>query len=80
MAFNPEQFKPKKKRPVDPNAPPRPNLLSHDKKIREQTEAFDRLMRIIERQQDDIERLNAKYENLQTSIQQILSILGRRGK
>ena len=25
----------KKKRAVDPNAPPRPNLLSHDKKIKE---------------------------------------------
>jgi hypothetical protein len=25
----------KKKRAVDPNAPPRPNLMSHDKQIRE---------------------------------------------
>ena len=28
-------MQPPKKRPVDPNAPPRPNLLSHDKTIRE---------------------------------------------
>lgn len=26
----------KKKRPIDPNAPPRPNLMSHDKKLRDQ--------------------------------------------
>ena len=30
-------MQPPKKRPVDPNAPPRPNLLSHDKTIRETT-------------------------------------------
>ena len=77
--FNPLQFKAKKKRPVDPNAPPRPNLLSHDKKLREQTEAVDRLLRLIERQQAEIERLNNRYENLQNSVQQILSHLGRRG-
>lgn len=29
-------MKAKKKRPVDPNAPPRPNLMSHDKVIRDQ--------------------------------------------
>jgi hypothetical protein len=28
-------MKAKKKRAVDPNAPPRPNLMSHDKQIRE---------------------------------------------
>lgn len=29
-------MKAKKQRPVDPNAPPRPNLMSHDKVIRDQ--------------------------------------------
>jgi predicted nucleic acid-binding Zn-ribbon protein len=27
-------MQPKKKRPVDPNAPPRPNLMTHNVKIR----------------------------------------------
>ena len=79
MAFNPEQFKPKKKRAVDPNAPPRPNLMSHDKKLREQTQAFDRLLRVIERQQTEIEKLKAQFENMQQSIDQIITVL-RRGK
>ena len=79
MAFNPEQFKPKKKRAVDPNAPPRPNLMSHDKKLREQTQAFDRLLRIVERQQTDIEKLKGQFENMQQSIDQIINVL-RRGK
>ena len=28
-------MQPKKKRPVDPNAPPRPNLLNHEKRLKE---------------------------------------------
>ena len=76
--FNPKQFKAKKKRAVDPNAPPRPNLLSHDKKLREQTDAFDRLLRIVERQQDEIESLRTKYQQMQQSIDQLISVV-RRG-
>ena len=77
--INPSQYKAKKKRPVDPNAPPRPNLLSHDKKLREQTMAFERLVSIVERQQTEIEMLRKRYENMQQSVDQLLSML-RRGK
>jgi len=79
MMFNPLQFKKKKKRAVNPDAPPRPNLMSHDKKLREQTEAFDRLIRIVERQQDEIERLRSDYRSMQASVDQILNVL-RRGR
>ena len=78
MAFNPAQFKQKKKRAVDPNAPPRPNLMSHDKKLREQTEAVGRLLSIVERQQDEIESLRNKYQQMQQSIDQMLNVLRRR--
>ena len=77
MAFNPLQFKKKKKRAVDPNAPPRPNLMSHDKKLREQTEAFDRMLRLVEHQQQEIESLRSKYLQMQQSIEQIISVLRR---
>ena len=80
MAFNPKMFKKKAvKKPVDPNAPPRPNLLSHDKKLRESQMAFDRLLRVVERQQAEIERLQARYESMQASINQMLNYL-RKGK
>jgi predicted RNase H-like nuclease (RuvC/YqgF family) len=79
MAFNPAQFKAKKKRAVDPNAPPRPNLLSQDKKLREQTEVVDRLLRIVERQQDELESLRNKYREMQQSVEQILNYL-RKGR
>lgn len=78
MVFNPLQFKKKKKRAVDPNAPPRPNLLSQDKKLREQTEAVERLLRIVERQQDELESLRIKYTQLQQSVEQIINVLRRK--
>ena len=79
MAFNPAQFKAKKKRAVDPNAPPRPNLLSQDKKLREQTEAMGRLLQVVERQQHEIENLRTKYQEMQQSVEQILNYL-RKGR
>ena len=76
--FNPDQFKPKKKRAVDPNAPPRPNLMSHDKKLREQTEAVGRLVQIVQRQQEEIDRLKNEYRNMQASIEQLINTLRRK--
>ena len=75
MAFNPDQFKQKKKRAVDPNAPPRPNLMSHDKTIRENKEAFDRMARMVEQQQGEIDRLRSNYLSMQQSVEQILNHL-----
>jgi len=79
MDFNPEQFKPKKKRAVDPNAPPRPNLLSHDKKLRESQLTIETLQRRIDKQTDEIESLKTKYRDLQQSVAQILNYL-RKGR
>jgi predicted RNase H-like nuclease (RuvC/YqgF family) len=80
MAFNPLQFKQKKKRAVDPNAPPRPNLMSHDKTIREQKEAFAILEDKIIKQQEEIERLRYNYSRMQQSVDQILGFLRSKEK
>ena len=80
MAFNPLQFKQKKKRAVDPNAPPRPNLMSHDKTIREQKEAFAILEDKIIKQQEEIERLRYNYSRMQHSVDQILGFLRSKEK
>jgi len=79
MAFNPLQFKQKKKRAVDPNAPPRPNLMSHDKTIREGQQAFTQLEDRVRRQSEELETLKNKYANLQQSVAQILNYL-RKGR
>lgn len=77
MAFNPEQFKQKKKRAVDPNAPPRPNLMSHDKTIREQKEAYAILEERVRMQAEEIHSLKSKYADMQQSINQLLVVLRR---
>jgi DNA-binding transcriptional regulator GbsR (MarR family) len=79
MAFNPDQFKQKKKREVDPNAPPRPNLMSHDKTIREGQAAFTHLEDRVRRQSEELETLKNKYADLQQSVAQILNYL-RKGR
>jgi septal ring factor EnvC (AmiA/AmiB activator) len=75
MTFNPLQFKAKKKRAVDPNAPPRPNLLSQDKKLREQQNVVSSLQAQINKQSDEIASLKSKYADMQASINQLVSYL-----
>jgi uncharacterized protein YaaN involved in tellurite resistance len=70
-------FKQKKKREVDPNAPPRPNLMSHDKTIRESRIEFDRLRDLVNQQADEIAALKSKYSNMQSSVDRILSYLSK---
>ena len=52
-------MQPKKKRPVDPNAPPRPNLLSHEKVIKDQKA-------MLEHMENEIARLRARVETLES--------------
>ncbi len=75
--FNPKMFKQKKKREVDPNAPPRPNLMSHDKTIREGRVEFDRLRDLVNQQADEIAALKNKYNNMQSGVDRILSYLSK---
>jgi hypothetical protein len=77
--FNPDQFKAKKKRAVDPNAPPRPNLLSQDKKLREQQDTVASLQQQIQKQANEITSLKSKYESMQQSVDKILTFL-RKGR
>ncbi len=70
-------FKQKKKREVDPNAPPRPNLMSHDKTIRESKVEFDRLRDLVNQQADEIAALKNKYNNMQSSVDRILNYLSK---
>lgn len=50
----------KKKRAVDPDAPPRPNLLSHDKTIRGMLTTNELAMRQIQDLQDKVRKLERK--------------------
>lgn len=79
MAFNPKQFKVKKKRAVDPNAPPRPNLMSHDKVIRETKDIIASLQMQVRDLNSELSTMKSKYADMQQSISQILNHL-RKGR
>lgn len=53
-------MKAKKKRPVDPNAPPRPNLMSHDKVIRDQKLTLENMSRQIATLQQRLDSTESK--------------------
>jgi len=52
-------MKAKQKRPVDPNAPPRPNLMTHNVKIRtmeEVVQGMETQLKLAQARIDDLER------------------------
>ena len=59
MSIYADMYKPKAKKPVDPNAPPRPNLMRHDKIIRDQKTLIDEMeqtVQMLRRRVDELER------------------------
>lgn len=75
MAFNAKQFKQKKKRAVDPNAPPRPNLLTHEKRMKESQAAFEELYHRVHQQAELIESLRTKLNFIEHTVNYIVSKL-----
>ena len=67
----------KKKRPVDPNAPPRPNLLSQDKKLREQEQTVHDLHQEVSYLKDKLNNLETKLRTQDNLVSQVLSRLIR---
>ena len=62
-------MQPKKKRPVDPNAPPRPNLMTHNVKIRNVEEALTNMEGQLQAAKLRIEQLEQKMRNQTSYIQ-----------
>ena len=60
----------KKKREVDPNAPPRPNLMSHDKKIRDMSVVHDAEVAELRKRIYDLERKFARQTNYLDALHQ----------
>lgn len=62
MATNPfDMYQTKVKRPADPNAPPRPNLLSHEKVLKDTKST-------IEQQASDIAYLKRRVTELESKL------------
>jgi len=66
-------MKAKKKRAVDPNAPPRPNLMTHDVKIRDQQNAMSTMQAEIYQLKDTVRSLQNKLNNQTVYLQAVHS-------
>lgn len=66
-------MKAKKKRAVDPNAPPRPNLMTHDVKLRDQQEAMQAMQAEIHQLKDTVRSLQNKLNNQTVYLQAVHS-------
>lgn len=78
MMFNPDQYKTKKKRVMNPDIP-RPNLFSHEKKLKEANDVITNLQMQLQYQNEQIQQLKNQYNNMQSSIDRIVGFL-RKGK
>lgn len=56
-----DMYRAKKKKVVDPNAPPRPNLLNHEKRLKDATLT-------VEQQADQIRQLNQRVSELESKL------------
>jgi len=68
-------MKAKKKRTVDPNAPPRPNLMTHDVKIRDQQSVISSMQQEIFTLKDTVRSLPHKLNNQTVYLQAVHSKL-----
>lgn len=74
-----DMYKVKKKRAVDPNAPPRPNLMTHEVKLRTAQQTVEALENQVRIMTTRIESLEAKLRS-QTQYLQALHDTVRRNK
>jgi len=77
-----DMYRQKKKRAVDPNAPPRPNLLSHEKVLKDVKMSNETRDQEISRLQHRVEELERKLTNqtayLSSLHQTIQNLIVRR--
>jgi septal ring factor EnvC (AmiA/AmiB activator) len=67
----------KKKREVDPNAPPRPTLLGHEKEMKTWREQFGQLAQTNTQQAIEIAQLKRKINRLESQIDAVTGIVKR---
>ena len=70
----------KKKREVDPNAPPRPTLLGHEKEMKGWREAFKEQAQVNTDQAIEIAALRRKVSRLESQIEAVIGVVNRINK
>lgn len=67
----------KKKKIVDPNAPPRPTLLSHEKEMKTWREQFGQLAKTNTEQAIELAVLRRKVNRLESQLEAVTSVVKR---
>lgn len=67
----------KKKRTIDPNAPPRPTLLGHEKELKSYRETFSAINQHHNQQSQTISYMQRKINRLQAQVDALTSIIRR---
>lgn len=70
----------KKKQEVDPNAPPRPTLLGHEKEMKTWREQFSKLAKVNTEQAITIASLQRKINRLESQLDAVTSVVRRNFK
>ena len=65
-----DMYKTKKKRAVDPTAPPRPNLLNHEKRLKDATVTLEQV-------QQENHHLKIRLDTLENKLANQTSYLGQ---
>ncbi len=73
----PGMFKPKKKKVIDPNAPPRPTLLGHEKEMKSWREQFTKLAQTNTDQAMEIAFLRRKLNRLENQLEATIGVVQR---
>ena len=67
MSFNPKMFSTKKKRVMDPNVI-RPNLFSHEKKLKESDVTLRQLQDLVNIQKEQIQKLTTRVTWIESIV------------
>ena len=75
-----DMYRTKKPKVVDPNAPPRPNLLNHEKRLKEATVTVEQLQQQNQEMRARIEALENKLLNQTAYLDQLHTVVSRKLK
>lgn len=73
----PGMFKPKKKKEVDPNAPPRPTLLGHEKEMKTWRDQFGKLAQTNTEQAMELAFLRRKLNRIESQLEATVGVVQR---
>ena len=71
----PAMFKQKKKKVVDPNAPPRPTLLGHEKEMKTWRDQFKKLAETNTDQALELAYLRRKINRLESQLEATIGVV-----